>query len=267
MKKILVLFCMFSCLISVNAQEKRTLIKGKTILGNLATIDSIGTFDIHVININTNKGTITNNNGSFEIAVKLGDSLYFSHINLQKKIIYITDKILSDKNITVTLNEKTETLNEIVLEEARSIFYQDPEITTYKGPTINAKSLHLPYANTKAKKNTKIANLNITSASVNLDNLLNALNGTNKKRKQLQKFSDEDNMISKIRKHFTDDFFVTDLNIKQEYINQFLNDCVDKNIISIFKSDQKIKLTTILIEESRLFPHKKNIEDLLITNQ
>ncbi|WP_405604275.1 hypothetical protein [Polaribacter sp. Asnod1-A03] len=261
MKNLLVLFFIFSFFVSLNAQEKRTFIKGKTLL------DSITNFDIHVINKNTNIGTITDSNGSFKIPVKVGDSLYFSHLNLQKKIVLITDKILTDETITVPLDEKTETLNEIVLEEPKSIFYVDPEITSYRGPVVNAKTLNLPNVSTKAKKNTKIAKISFTSASVNLDNLINALNGKTKQTKLLKKLEKEDINILKIRKFYTDDFFVTDLNIKQEYINQFLNDCVDKNIISIFKSDEKIKLTTILIEESKLFPHKKVNEDLFLTNQ
>ena len=47
-------------------------------------------------------------------------------------------------------------LNEMVLEKQRSIFYQDPEIVTYNGPVVSAKTLQLPYANTTVKKDKSI---------------------------------------------------------------------------------------------------------------
>jgi len=264
MKKLLALLSIFSCLLSIDAQEKRTFIKGKILLDNFAVLDSVSNYDIHVINKNTSIGTITNDDGSFEIPIKLGDELYFSHINLQHKTIKITDKILADKNFTINLKEKTETLNEIVLEKQRSIFYKDPDIIEYQGPKVTEKTLHLPFANTVAKEDKAIFKFQ-SGGIVSLDNLLNSLNGTKKLQKQLLKISKEDKELLKIRKYFTDDFFITDLEIKKEYINQFLNNCVDKNIISIFKSDKKLQLIKLLIDESKLYPHKKREEELHLT--
>lgn len=79
--------------------------------------------------------------------------------------------------------------------------------------------------------------------------------------------SEEDRQLEKIRKHFTDDFFITDLKIKREYINEFLNDCIDKNIINIFKNEDKIKLTKLLMEESKLYPKKIINEGLYLSKQ
>lgn len=245
---------------TISAQEKRTMLKGKAI------IDSLTVADVHILNTKTNIGTITNDNGSFEIPVKLGDSLLLSHINLQEKFIIITDKILSEVNFTVSLNEKTYTLNEFTLEKPRSIFYQDKEITTYKGPLINAKSLRLPYANTKPKKDNSVIKFK-SGGVVSLDNLINTINGNKRREKLLKKLVADDEDLLKIRKKYTDDFFITDLKIKKEYINQFLNYCVDKNIINILKSDNGINLTKLLIREGKSYPHKILNDDLFLTKK
>lgn len=259
MKKGLLLFTFLLCFLSINAQKNSMYIIGKTLVGKTSI------FDVHVINKNTKIGTITNDNGEFEIPVKLGDSLFFSHVNLKENLIIVTDKIIANKALKVTLEEKTIVLNEMVLEKQRSIFYQDPEIITYNGPTVSAKTLNLPYANTIPKEDKSILKIR-SGGVVSLDNLINSLNGTNKRLKQLKKMSEEDRQLEKIRKHFTDDFFVTDLKIKKEYINQFLNDCIDKNIIAIFKKDDKIKLTKLLMDESKLYPKKIVNEDLFLSN-
>lgn len=243
----------------LNAQEKNTLILGKIILK-----DSIAK-EIHVVNKQQHKGTITDNNGLFNITVKVGDTLFFSHIKLENKDIIITNITILQGKITVYLDEKTEILNEFVLEKKRSIFYQDPEIITYNGPVVNAKNLNLPYAESVAEKEKNILNFK-SGAVVSLDNLINSFNGNNKRTMQLKKMSLEDIEIQKIRTFFTDSFFVVDLKIEKEYINLFLNDCLDKNIIRIFNEDNSLKLTKILISESKLFPKKVIDEKLLLTN-
>ncbi len=260
MKKLYIVFTFFIGTILISAQDKRTYITGKTVVNEHSILD------VHIINKNTKIGTITNENGVFEIPVKLGDSLFLSHLNLQNKLILITEKILLDKNFTIHLDEKTVVLNEMVLEKQRSIFYQDPEITTYKGPKITAKTLNLPYANTTVKKDESIIKFR-SGGVLSLDNLINSLNGNNRREKLLKKISQEDIDLKKIRKLFTDDFFITDLKIKKEYINQFLNDCIDKNIIYIFKNNNNIELTKFLIKESKLFPFRVLSEDVLLTKQ
>ena len=259
MKQIITLLTLFMCFSLLNAQEKRRLKIGKTVL------DSLLVANVHVINKSTNIGTISNDNGSFEIPVYVGDTLFFSHIKYKDKFVVITDKTINKLNTNIELEEKTFLLKEIVLEKQRSIFYQDPEITSYKGPVVNAKKLNLPYANTFAEKDKSILKFR-SGASISLGNLISAINGTKKREKQLKEMALEDTYLEKIRKHFTDDFFITDLKIKKIYINQFLNDCIDKNIISIFKRENKLDVIKLLMQESKLFTHKIVNEDLYLTN-
>jgi hypothetical protein len=193
--------------------------------------------------------------------VFIGDTLVFSHINFKNKEIAITQEVLNKEIVTIVLEGKTYELEEITLEKPKSIFYVDPEIMTTP-IVVNAKTLNLPYANTKAKKDYSIVKFR-SGGVISLDNLINALNGNNKKRKQLKKIVFEDEVLGDIRKHFTDDFFVTDLNIKPENINPFLNYCYKKNIINYFKKDDNLRLTTILIKESRTFPQDKTEISLL----
>ncbi|MFY9243179.1 MAG: carboxypeptidase-like regulatory domain-containing protein [Polaribacter sp.] len=232
-------------------QEQRKLIQGIVLLNKNPI------FDVHVVNKNSNQGTISNDFGEFEIPVVEGDTLQFKHINLEVAEIFITKNHFENSKIEVHLDEKTYALNEITLEKQKSIFYVDPQIMP--PPTVNAKTLNLPYANVKVKKDYDVLKIR-SGAVVSLDNLLNSLNGNNKRRKELQKVTLEDSELVKIRKHFTDDFFITDLNIKQENIYPFLNYCLQKNIIGYFKANNTLKLTRILMAESKTFPLKEESE-------
>ncbi|TXD52920.1 MULTISPECIES: carboxypeptidase-like regulatory domain-containing protein [unclassified Polaribacter] len=250
MKNHLLLFAVFFSMIAAG-QEKR-----KTISGYVFIHKSVVS-DVHIVNKTAKQGTITNDLGFFEIPVFSGDTLAFSHLNLEIQEITVTQKMVSDTTIEIDLEERTYALDEITLEKPRSIFYIDPEIMP--PPTVNATTLNLPYANTKAKKDYAIFKIK-SGGVVDLDNLINALNGTHKRRKELQKFTLEDTALSKIRKQYTDDFFITDLHIKQENIHQFLNYCHKRNIIYHFNKNEHLQLTRILMTQSKTFLQKDTIK-------
>lgn len=237
-----------------NAQNSSKLITGKVFFNDEVIAD------VHIINKNTNQGSSSNDLGVFEIPVTVGDTLVFSHLNLKEYQIEITEKVLNKALVEIHLEGKTYQLNEITLEKPKSIFYIDPEIVP--PPTVNAQTLKLPYANSIAKKDYAVFKFR-SGGVINISNLFNAINGNNKRRKELQKITLEDKVLGEIRKHFTDDFFITDLNIKPENINPFLNFCFKKNIINHYKKNQHIKLTRILMHESKIFPQEKTEISLL----
>jgi hypothetical protein len=257
MKNQLKLFFLFFITIAY-AQEEKKIINGKILF------DASVVSDVHIVNINTNQGTITNDNGWFEISVYIGDSLEFTHINLEEKLLIVTKKMMLKNNIEIELQEKTYTLDEMTLGTTRSILYIGKGLMP--PPIVNATTLKLPYANTTAKKDNSIVNIR-SGGVINLDNLINSLNSKNRLKKQLQKIKQEDNLLSKIRKHFTDDFFITDLKIKKENINPFLNYCFRKNITNHYNRKENIKLTMILIAESKTFPQKIKSDSILLSRK
>ncbi len=257
MKTPLIGFLLFFTIIGYS-QKNRTIINGKILFDN-ASIS-----DVHVLNKNSNQGTITNDTGWFEIPVYIGDSLQFTHVNLKEKYFTITSEIFNTKELEIKLEEKTYSLNEFTLEKPRSIFYVDPEMMP--PPIVNAKTLNLPYANTIVNKDLSVIKFR-SGGVISLDNLFNSLNGNNKRKKELQKITLEDDGLSKIRKYFTDDFFITDLHIKEEHINPFLNYCFKNNIVTYFNRNENIKVTKILMDESKTFPQKINADTLIVSKK
>ncbi|MCI2228027.1 carboxypeptidase-like regulatory domain-containing protein [Polaribacter sp. MSW13] len=258
MKNLLTLFFLF-VLFSVKGQELRKIINGKV------TYKKSPISDVHVINMNTNIGTTTNDKGFFEIPIIVGDSLFISHLNFKIDTVFISKDINYQKTVNIELSEKTNTLEEFTLGKQKNIFELYNDIKRYEGPKVNAISLGLPYAKTKAKKNKAIVSFQ-SGGILSLDNLINSINGKKRQEKIIEKLSLEDSQLKKIRKHFTDNFFIVDLMIRKENINPFLNYCFKKNIIPIFQKKEFIKLTRILLKESKIFPQKAAIDSLVIIN-
>ena len=80
MRKLLSLaFLFLSAFQFIHAQEGTTLLKGK--VKNDST-DELMT-SVHVLNLSSVEGVITDRDGNFEIAVQAQDTLYFSYLGLQ----------------------------------------------------------------------------------------------------------------------------------------------------------------------------------------
>lgn len=247
MKKMV--FLTFISLLNIPLFSQRKEITG------IITSDTLFIKDVHIVNLNTNLGTISNNKGIFTITVQQNDTLLLSHLNYKNKKIIITDTLNNNFKLKVKLIENVAQLKGFTLQKNLSIFYNNKQLKNDKEPIVNAKTLKLPYAKLYKKPNTEIVKLP-PGGVLSIANLVNTLNGSKKRKKIVEKLAKKDRELQKIRNYFTDAFFTTDLKILKEHINPFLNFCLKKNIITIFKRGETIKITKILIQESKLFLRK-----------
>ena len=85
----------------------------KLIVGTVKNTSLVAVKDVHIINLNTRKGTITNNKGVFEISVAEGDSLLISNILYQNEIIKIDANTLKSLQLNIYLLNQTNQLEEV----------------------------------------------------------------------------------------------------------------------------------------------------------
>ncbi|KAB1153204.1 carboxypeptidase-like regulatory domain-containing protein [Tenacibaculum aiptasiae] len=259
MKRLLLLFF---TILSFNATAQNN----PKIISGYIFVDSIPTQDIHLINKKLSIGTITDEKGHFEILANKGDILIASHLNIEYTEYSISDQDLEATKITIYIDSKNHLLDEVVLEKKKGIFDIDKDILTNNAPIVNAKTLKLPYANSKKPEKDKTLKIK-SGVSVSLSGLINSINGNNRKEKILRKVKSEDENISKIRKHFTDGFFVQQLKIKKENINSFLEYCISRGIINLYKKDKLLELTSILIDNSKNSPYLLEKEQTKLTQK
>ena len=108
-KKILVLFVFFISLLSTFSQEKNKIITGKI-------LDSLGIVkNANVINLKTNQGTFSNDNGIFRIFVSEGDTLSLSSIQHISKKVIITKNIIENRKMNIRIKYNIYSLDEFEL--------------------------------------------------------------------------------------------------------------------------------------------------------
>jgi hypothetical protein len=111
LKKLFSFFFILLISFSFFAQKKNIILSGKV-------IDSLGIVkNANIINLKTNQGTFSNDEGLFRIFVSEGDSVQFSSIQHYTKKIKINTQIFNDKNIEITLTASTYVLDEFELKK------------------------------------------------------------------------------------------------------------------------------------------------------
>lgn len=75
----------------------------------------------HIYNMNSVKGAVSNNDGTFEITTKANDTLFFSHIGFQSVKIKITNDLLKGNELEIALYEKAEQIAEVNVKSIKLI--------------------------------------------------------------------------------------------------------------------------------------------------
>ena len=131
-KKTLAIF-LFLLTITSFSQERRVLIVGK-IADTLKVIKNA-----NIINLKTNQGTFSSDNGEFRMFVKKGDSLRISSIQHLTKFIIINKNDLKNALISIRLKENIVVLDTFELK--RHNLFGRLDVDSKSVPTIKKDSL------------------------------------------------------------------------------------------------------------------------------
>ena len=231
----------------VFSQDKRTWIRGKVLYKNINVVSA------NVVNNTSGQATITNEDGEFEMKVRLNDRLVFSSVQYEIRSTTIDKDILQKSRLVIDVNEKVTILDEVVV-----------------GPENTEKFLDLKKEEFKkvdyiADKSTRIKNEILKAGTFN--NGLNFINLYKAIAKSSNKVElDKKNINSLkykpsdlIREVYDDSFFVTTLGIKKDNISEFLLYCNDRFPSKVlFKKSNEFQLIDFLINQSEKF--KKILE-------
>ena len=108
-------FVVFLLLITYQLSAQETERTEKVTATILNDSDSKPLANVNIINLNSVKGTITDEKGIFEISAQTNDTLHISLIGFQSIRVRVTNDWLKSKNTQIKLTEKAIALEEVVL--------------------------------------------------------------------------------------------------------------------------------------------------------
>ena len=209
MKTIVLFF--FLCFPVLFWAQNGTMFKGK-IVSEVLDLEGV-----HIINISTINGSVSNKEGYFSILAKASDTLIFSAIFLEQKKYVIRQEDMSQKLFLIVIKPNLEYLKEVV-------------VTEY--PNMNAVSLGIlqkpAKVYTKAERRIKAAEvfkwyspLLIPLGGMSVEGLINQISGRTTMLKKELIVERKELVQSKTAAYFNKKYMMDTLLIPEDYIAGF----------------------------------------------
>lgn len=210
--------------------------------------DSMQLQDIHILNLSTRQGTISNLNGKFRITVSVNDTLIFSGIQFHTLGLIVDEKIVEERLLKIELKPKIEELTEIELKghDLDGFFYIDTKRMRDSLPLVADEAVDF---SNQGYDDPTSSNYVVPSA-----NLVNLVSMIGKKKRKENKI--EANLTERkrqapanLRKELGDDVFVQQMGIPKIHIEPFIRYCQKKDIIDLYVEGRLMEVIDILIKE------------------
>ena len=226
--------------------------QGRTLINGEIHYDSIPVENAHVINKTAQIGSVTNQDGSFSISAKKGDTLMISELQYKVKLLVLSAEQVASKSLRIELEEGTNELAEVIVRQYDNM----------------AEQLNLPNAG-KEPLNKLERNLNKYSQRSTarvimdmllfkpggIDDLYNIISGNRKTDRKLKSLIQQDRIreeqiaVSKqIRAYLKDEFFTSEIGIGKDDIQPYILSCMPKGISRLFREERMIEVIDILLK-------------------
>lgn len=233
------LLLLFTCFPFVVLSQNDSTINGK-IVSESSLLEGI-----HVINLSSNNGAVTDSRGYFQIKAKVSDTLQFSAINLKA-----TQHVLKENDFSTDL----------LLIKMESLITELQEVAIINYKSINAVALGIVPANqrtyTPAERKLAAAGdfkwyspLLIPLGGMSVDGLINSISGRTSMLKKELVVERKEMLQTKTSDYFDRKYFVETLNIPDEYVDGFLFYIVENERYGRAMKEKNKTMATFILSE------------------
>ena len=213
---------------------------------------NIGVPNENVINSTSERATITNDQGLFRINVKVGDQLVFTAVNYNIKVVTVTEEILANNRLVVEVNEKVTELDEVVItpeQQERFLAMKNEEFKQHEY---------------EIDRSTEVENIAMSQTDRGMQDGLNFVNifrAIFKSQDETVEEGPKLKVSEVLRQVYDDSFFVVDLQIPQDKINEFLYYCDARMPAqTLLRKENEFQLIDALVNHSKTFLKELNEE-------
>lgn len=249
---------------SIKAQEFVKQIEGRVYSkdGDVAAV--------HVSNISTKRGTITDRSGYFEIVASLNDTLVFSAVQYERFELIITGEILEKEILQVPLKESLTELDEVIVMPYNLTGDLNRDMGNMKvDPVVTASTLGLPNAYVKVKTQNErklfeadngpwvyLGNYKLDTTfnpmiMINFNKILNGITGRTKKLKKYVAIDKEINLLRSVKRSYPDSVYVQEFRIPKDGLDEFFYFCeADSTFTAVAETGNVLRVWEFLQDKS-----------------
>ena len=221
--------------------------------------DSKPISNVHVINLNSVIGAISNNDGVFEINASVNDTLFFSYLGFKSIKVRVTNDLIKFKNSKIKLTELAYALEEIIVTPYKLTGYL--EIDAKNVPISKSYRYNIPGLPSKgyeAGSRNPGALSKVFGAIFNpVDFLYNLFGKKPKQLKKLQLMKDDFRIRELLSSKFDRETLVELLQIEKFDIDEILRNCSYSESFIVNANDlQILEAISQCYEEFKLLNRK-----------
>jgi len=220
---------------------------------------------VHIINSTQKTGTVNSDSGSYQILVREDDELVFSSVQYKNITIRITSEIFEKGLLNVVLEEDLNVLAEVNISNINLTGDIAKDIANME--VLDDLPLNINFGDVKnisfesdindpseGPRNRAFESNTIMQPGVNIKGLPGAISdllGIKKKPKVRVYNGPEKTSSEQLRKLFQEDFFVNTLELKKEYIEDFIFYVEDQGLSNLLVNSNKLVLIEFLMDQSK----------------
>ncbi|TMM31290.1 carboxypeptidase-like regulatory domain-containing protein [Polaribacter aestuariivivens] len=224
MQKTLFILC-FVFSLSIFSQKDSLQIK--TLKGQVVHAENNKALSAaHILNLNSVNGTITNEDGFFELPTRVNDTILVSFLGFSSIKLKVTNELLKGNELEIALYEKPEEVKEVVIKSTKLIGVL--EIDVKQVPKDRFTRIHingLPQTYEVGKPRAKNFSSPIAALFQPVDFLYNLFGDKPKQLKKLQKLKKEDDLRKMLAGKFDREVMMEYLEMDRQELSDLLSDC------------------------------------------
>lgn len=204
-------------------QQKSVLLKGKVKNDNSDEYMS----SVHVLNLNSVEGVITNTKGEFEIAVQAQDTLYFSYLGFKPLKVPVSNDMIKFGVPIFRLTQLSYALEEVIVRPYQLTGYLDIDVKKVPlNPAGRYNISGLPQSGYEAGNRNRSSISKALGALFNPADFLYNLFGKNPKQmRKLKKMREDDAIKTLLGTKFDREVLVQLLGIERYNLEEILRNC------------------------------------------
>lgn len=210
---------------------------------------------VHVLNNTAKKFTITDENGGFLIEAKEQDTIYFNSLVYKLQGFVITDEMISQGRLDVLLQEDVNELDEVVVgRRLTGDINKDMKQAKIKD-TINFDDVGIPgFQGEPQEKIVPIIPAIGFGVAMDIEAIYKHITGYYKSLKTGRKWDKQNGVLADLYDYYGHDFFVSDHNIPEDRLYEFLLLCVEnEGFVDDFKKGNFELVLKVIREKSENF--------------
>ncbi|APG59702.1 carboxypeptidase-like regulatory domain-containing protein [Christiangramia salexigens] len=182
--------------------------------------------NVHIVNLNQVKGSVSGENGEFKLQATVNDTLYFSYLGFRSIRVRVTNDWLKYGNVKVKMTELGIALEEVTVNSVKLTGYLEIDaknIPIYENYRYSISGLdsgyeggdNSPSAVTKA----------LRSLSNPADLVYNIFGNRPKQMRKLRQMKEDENIRDLLRNKFDRETLMALLQVNRAEIEEILNNC------------------------------------------